>query len=68
MHDELEDPIEDSDDENVMHKAPQRQRQVVSDSDEDFVVLDDEDHAPSTSRAKKRAKVAGAPGSRRNKR
>lgn len=67
MHEDLEDPIEDSDDENVMHGAPQRQGRVVSESDEDFVVVDDEDDAPSTSRAKKRAKVAAAPapGSRR---
>lgn len=68
MHDDLEDPIEASDDENVMHGVPQRQNRVVSESDEDFVVVDDEGDVPSASRAKKRAKVTTARGSKQKNR
>jgi hypothetical protein len=64
MHDGSEDPIEDSDDENVMHGAPQRRRQVISDSDEDYADMHVE---VSTSRGKKRAKVTAASTSRSRK-
>lgn len=68
MHDDLEDPIDDSDDENVMHGAPQRQHRVVSESDEDFVVVDHEEDAPGTSRAKKRARATSARSSKQRNR
>jgi hypothetical protein len=55
---------EDSDDENVMHVAPQRRRQVIGDSDEDYADM----HAEvSTSGGKKRAKVTAASTSRSRK-
>lgn len=67
MNEDLEDPIEDSDDENVQNAAPRRrQRKAVS--DEDFIVMDAED-VPSSSKQNKRAKLGGvtAPGTRRRK-
>jgi hypothetical protein len=64
MHDGSADSIEDSDYENVMHGAPKRRRQVISDSDEDCADM----HAEvSTSRGKKRAKVTAASTSRSRK-